>query len=618
MFDVVLKVSKSMQEDTIDNFFNVIEKGIVQSFPNLPDGIVAIPEDYYLTLDVSYVFDDGREIFNKTPKITIDNDNFYCHPVNGEDGRTHWILNWLHDKTSPHRGRPFWGLAGVHEIKISAFEDSEEYTENIVCVEILANKERADEIHKMLHNIDDNYDEITNMCISKNSYNSSLLELIEQAEDIVTWLNINWNTLLSQLRKTLEPCLIIKPNGLPNSPESLHWICSNPEALGFCLPEEQDFKVNNFPVKTDYCAEEVVKPQYNLYENNVIAAFFEHVQTKISDIKKFIHANMNKQSDKNEMYPGYIRYKQIVNKYNINLLSGYEDTLNKLQDNIFKFYNKFKQVTGIRYSRHLMPKITPFVARTNIYYNFYQIINKWYEKSRAKITLNDFAMHFIKIDKLYEFSVLTKIVNAVNSLGGHNTKMSWHNMKTRIFGGVESERPDNEPFNYYKWLSSSREFTIELWYEPRISTVDYATDGELVVVHSDNYHREYTLTPDFIFRIEWSNTHDVDYIIMDAKYSSDNTVLNQSLPRLINKYLYSLNIKSKKFYSNPVRAVWAIYSRGQRKSISWYVNSHNLQSDYMVFPSLEGIQICADDDSVFKDSLNSLINGLRQLHSKKE
>lgn len=613
MINVAIKVSKSTIREQTEGIV-VVQNSVPCSVEGTPNSILEIPEDYYLELDIRYNYDDGTEIYKMTPKVVVDNENYYGKPLGCADGYKHWGVDWLDHNQIPHKGRPFYGLAGIHEIKIIVFDDTEEREEISFMVEVLASRERAREINKMLKAIDDNYDEITNMCINSDPTKSSLFDLISEAKDIVDWLTKNWNILISQLRRTLEPMLTIKPNGLPNSPEALYWLCSNPDALGYCRPNEQNFKINNIPVRTDFAAEEVVKPQYNLFENNVIAAFFEHIQSKLADIRNFIAVHKHETViNDNTQYPNYVRYSQIVEKYNVDLLSEQEDEISRLQDSMYRFYNRFKQITGIRHVRRLMPKITPFVARTSIYHNLYTIINDWYAMCKQNITLNDFAMHFIKIDKLYEFTVLTRIVNAINALGGYNSAMEWHDMSEGTFGGVKKERPITEPYNYYKWFLSNRDVVLELWYEPAIRTIQKSEEGDLIVVRGQNYHSNYALTPDFVFRITWYNKIS-DYLIMDAKYSSDNTIQNMSLPKLTEKYLYSLSVKKKGVVDNPVRAVWAIYSRGNKKQISGYSRNHSLASEYMVFPSLEGIQVSTDDKScAIKDNISILIKQLKEL-----
>lgn len=622
MIDVTLVVSSSQSNASLDSTaqkFLVMQNGENKEFNDCPNKIVEIPEDYYLDLDIRYLFDDGSEIYNRSPRVVISDESYFCHYVTDNEGNKSWRIEWNNHNT-PHKGRPYYGLAGRHQIKISVFDDTDEFSEYRLLVEVLATRNSATEIRSMLDAIDEDYNEIEAMCINSNiTSGSSFIDLLDEAEDIYNNMSSMWNRLLMQMRKSFAPQLVIKPNGVPNSPEAIHWICANTDALGYCQPSEQDFTVNNFPVRTDFAAEEVVIAQYDLFENKVILGFFEQMEAKLADVRAFITEKRNvSETGKSPYFPEYIRYAKIVDDYSVNVLARHEQRVWELQDKYYRLYDSMRKFTGIKAKvRPIYPKITPFVARTKVYLDVFTEINAWYHRCKTPLVLNDFALHFIKIDKLYEFTVLTKIVNGIKELGGTLLSKEWHNMNAKVFGGVAEDRPNSDPFNYYHWQFPRREFTLELWYEPKIKTLDYANDGDLVVVKNldRGYRRDYYLTPDFLFRINWRTSGVVDYLIMDAKYSSDNTVNQQSIPNLIEKYLYTLNTKNKFCGNHSIKAVWALYSRGARSQVSFYNAPHTINGDYCSFPSLEGIRVGVRDTDSFKKNLALLLFNLKRMHS---
>jgi len=602
--------------------FTLLENGEPVCYSANPDGILQIPDDYYIHIDCRLRIPATEEGQSVNISVHFNDETYYFAKTGVQDGTDIWEPVW--GSNAKHRGRPFYNLSGRHEMlfRVTRGDSVSRFS---VMVEFLASGNSANEIREMLETINNNYDEISSMCLDSDMSKSSLLNLIDRSEDIVESLTGLWQPFLKNLRRVLGPELRVAPNGIPNSPEAIHWLCENPRALSYCQPEELDFVLHGFPVRTDYAAEEVVVPKYDLYENKVILGFFEHIQTRMSDVLSFIAKNKHQATGINSAYPGYIRYVDIVREFGFDQLKKQESRIVKLQDRLYRLYSSFRKITGIRAGvRPAMPKITPFVARNRIYLHLFTLIKNWYETSRQELTLNDFAMHFIKLDKLFEFKVLTTVVGVINDLGGSSQTMEWHDMSENTalqeqpFGGVPGKRPAEEPFNYYRWMGPEGEFTLELWYEPRIHMVEKTCDGDLAVVESFSGDPNYVLTPDFVFRICWKGDSRVqDWLIMDAKYSSDETVRKQSLPLLRSKYMVSLNQKRGFPFYNPVQAVWALYSRGALDQVPVYARANHLGGEYPAFPSLCGVRLgrTEGDREIFKNMFCELLNTLKKMHA---
>ncbi len=600
----------------------VMDDGFEQFF-DTQSGVLEIPEDYYLNIRIHHTGVLSEELAKEGPRVVIGDESYYCQgELYGSESEIWWEVRWREEL--PHSGRPFYGLVGRHEIKIQCFVGRSEFFERSVFVEVLATRERAREITSILNFINDEYDTISKMCLDDSGTGEStgdLENLISEAEMIYGLCCSLWTVLLRQLRHNLEPRLSVTPNGLPNSPEAIHWLSLNSDAIALCSPEEQTFQINNMPVRTDFAAEEKVVPSYRLFENMVIAGFFNHIQMKLGAIINFI-ASHEKKMDKSEgesaRYRGYFRYSYIVQDFLTQDLRAQNERVMKLLDGFFRLYAGFRRITGISYlDKPLMPRITPFVARTQVYRTLFEQIARWYDVSSVKLTFNDFASHFIKIDKLYEFMVLSRIVNVVSTLGGACVAQEWHDMDAPYFGGKPGHRPASEPFNYYRWISENKEFTLELWYEPKIYTYGRTKDNEPMVVSSRNYSSNFYFTPDYVIRIKWSCSDLVDYLIMDAKYSSSNTVKQKSLPAIMDKYLNSVHIRNSPGFDSGIRGLLAIYSRGDVDRVSEYAPVHGLNNEHAIFPAIDGVAIRPakeGNEESFRDYLAQFIENLRKVH----
>ena len=599
----------------------VVKDGVRCPFRECTDTILAVPEDYKLELIIRLVLADNPELLNTAPKVFVGVDVYDCvYNSACSDGEPGWTVDWDTNEQLPHVAQPFRGIPGRHEIKIVAGFGTGQSIECSFFVEVLATRQSANEIRGLLDAIDMDYDQIDELCLKGHAGSSSFISLIDRAEELEELFSSNWVEFSRRIRRRYEPSLEIKPNGMPNSPEAIYWLSSNPEALGYCLPEERQFSLDSLPVKAAYAAEEVVKASGKLYENQVIAGFFEQVETKLSDLLKFIHNSSVVSGDLPLVrYANYISYHQIVHEYSLSTLARHEGRIKKLQDKFFRMYRNFRLLTGIRGNvRPVLPEITPFAARNPLYRTFFNAIDSWYKLCKSRVELNDFACHFIKLDKLYEFTVLTKIVHSLQDLGFTSKAREWHDMSELCFGGkAQAVRPSSSPFNYYKWTLNDR-LTLEMWYEPRIYTLKNAAENDLVVIKSEYYNSSsYYLTPDFVFKIKWANRVLPDYFIMDAKHSSDKSVQRNYIKSLTEKYLNSVNVRTVHNLQNPIKAIWAIYARGA-DWISGYGIGHSIEGAYTVFPSIGGVLVNSGTSDVFSRSFMVLIDKLEAMHEYEE
>ena len=603
--------------------YDAVIGNVQQKFEESASGCLEVPEDYYLDIRLRYRGAEDGDLNDISPIVNINDENYRCMLKEyGDTGEMWWNLVWREDIS--HEGRPFFGLPGKHLIGITFFVQREEEFRVSLPVEVLATKSRAIEIKKILSFMNSEYSSISKICMDTDVDSGVLADTINSARDVCKTFVNQWGNLLRNLRHSLEPKLSITPNGMPNSPEAIHWLSLNADAIALCSPGEQVFRINNMPVRTDFAAEEHVVPSYRVYENLVIASFFNQIQSKLAMMLNFIHEHEQKRNDSsrdiNRNYPDYRRYISIVRGYNTDILGYYRKSIMELQDSFYRLYRSFIKATGLNYhGKTILPKSTPFVSRTPVYSEIFETIGDWYKNCSIPISLNDVPFHSIKIDKLYEFMVLSQLINVIDSLGGLWETKEWHNMDQKKFGGIPEERPKDQPNNYYKWISESKEYNLELWYEPAIYTVKYAKKGELVVVSAENYHADFSYTPDFVVKITWNKSGMVDYLIMDAKYSSCRTVQSKSLPMLVNKYLYGIHVYDNCCLDSSIRGILAIYARGEKGAIHGYAPEHMLESRNSVFPSIEAVGVFPKDDEETTDSnlkkyISGIISKLRNYH----
>ncbi len=327
--------------------FQVLKDGERCVFPECTDGILAIPEDYKLDLRIKLYTDDDPELKNIAPRIIFTEETYTCkYDVKTQEG--YWYVDWESNDKLPHEEQPFRSIPGRHEIKIIIGYGTVQKYEFSFFVDVLARRQSVNEIKGLLDAIDDDYDEIDELCLQGKSGTSSFIKLIDRAEEIEELFRLNWNEFIKRIRKNYEPSLVIKPDGIPNSAEAIYWMSAHPESLSYCLPEERHFVFNNLPVRSEVVAEEVVKSSGALYENLVIAGFFEQIAAKISDLLQLITKGYEEAEETPLVrFASYVSYRTIVREYSLNMLSKHEERLKHLKDCFFRLFRNLKKEAGI-------------------------------------------------------------------------------------------------------------------------------------------------------------------------------------------------------------------------------------------------------------------------------
>ena len=570
----------------------------------------SIPEDAALTFHV--VLRDSAHSWG-APKVYIVDVPVF---MESSESSYEWFSTSLNGDS-----KPFTNYSGQSELFLF-FPDINNV--HRFTIDVLATAENARYAEEMLNVISEQYDDVVNICFSRTlssgasdiGNSDSFSRVLAEAERCIIKCEQCWPELSRKIRETWEPNIHLISGGLPDSPESIYWLSSNNEQIQYCSPEQQSFSLNGFPVKVGVGAVQKVSSKRDLYENKVIHGFLFHLADRLIHLKTMLLDDGFFANDTHSEFIGYFNLDHVIAKFKKPILDRVNMRLCELEKRCRKLISAYSLLVGecgIQMPIH--PEITPFVARTEVYYLLFEVIDSWYRKSSARLDgVGDFLFGLRNLYKLYELTLLVKINKAFLCLNYSLLGKEWRDYSKSTFGGVVSARPDTEPYNYFKWASPQNGFELELFYEPRIWTIGNANPGDPVNVSRDgDDYSDYYRTPDFFIKIHWVDSGSVDVVIFDAKYSSGPTVDKYSLPELVRKYLLGLHIlgDSGRFGRLPVNAVWALYPKGNMPRVNYYSKSHSFGGKYDLLPSVGGMLVKPKDDFTIKMLFEGVVNKLK-------
>ena len=272
---------------------------------------------------------------------------------------------------------------------------------------------------------------------------------------------------------------------------------------------------------------------YDTIENHAIVDFIYTLYTEIlnmsAEIKKLM-ANIPKTPEDIDSYISskFFMYSIITDNFNKNTLSDLLQLENQYAALLSSYYGIYN-FKGKRISSPPRPTIV-FLSVPN-YKQIYDCIAEWFDLGAFNLDEEKYMLSFMKIGTLYEMYVLLKLINYlkdsrykftkgsnVYTFSADNTKVSIY-YQPKIYNG---ERNDYRIHNIGLYRNNTLKFpTPDMPY-------DYISGGD--------YYK-----PDYVIKIETLDSNEAKYIIIDAKFSTVETIKKYEIAELVFKYLFSLS-----------------------------------------------------------------------------
>lgn len=320
------------------------------------------------------------------------------------------------------------------------------------------------------------------------------------------------------------------------SPQTIQYIASHPEEL-----YEVDFYTGINYGQRHFQPENTLvsngKYSCNIYENRIITGFISTVILELENSKKNIKNNNI------HIIGDYFESKKIIDSF---IKRSSDEYINKIDRYIESF-----QILWFRYKEILnsddiyidsIPEYTDTFRLVTPYSAIYQKIYEWFhyycmDNSEKNQTL----LSFTSTSKIYEYYCLIKLITTIRE----NLGCTFIAEKTERFNYDGGYKYYSNTYCNNTFFFKSREgIDITLYFQPVIYGDGNSRHGiGLYRSRSANFCNTKkggnTYTPDYLIKV----THDgrSKYVIIDAKYSSVQTVENNRLMELVYKYLFSVS-----------------------------------------------------------------------------
>lgn len=321
-------------------------------------------------------------------------------------------------------------------------------------------------------------------------------------------------------------------------------------------------------------------PTRNTYENQIVVGFISEI---ISDLKRmFVQVdNKKRKLTKPCIVSGYIDSCYAIMLPGVRSLEKYQEQILRLRETFMVLMSKYRNTFQVDFCpvKHI-PKSTNVFRSVPIYHRIYLLISKWFKCGSYDMKKTDFMLSFLSASKIYEYYVLIKLKKSIEDLG-----YKYSDIPNKVFKYPDSDLKyyKNTKFqNTFKFVLDKEE--VKLYFQPiifanvpkpmgfndRPNNINlYRTTTKKV---NKNFKKFAYYTPDFIIV---HNTGDhVSYHILDAKFSTFETIEKMSITDLVFKYIFSISTINE---NDTINSLCLIFGKEQNKS---FENIHDIAEQF--------------------------------------
>lgn len=306
------------------------------------------------------------------------------------------------------------------------------------------------------------------------------------------------------------------------------------------------------------CEKKKISLNYDVYENRVIISFLQLCRSELKIRQKLLQKYL---SDV-ELVEEYISIPQRIWLWQF---KGSNNNITTLSNLIDEFEHIEKQYLGLFAIKSIVLERAPQMTKRVFERHHYQVVFALIQDCFSKYKIKDGALkqqklNFCKSFKssdLYEKYCLCKLLNYIKK-------------KADCSFSVESK------FSYCLQL---KDFCVNVYFKPKIcgknieSKFDVYRNNQYQYKHDGGFRKiqkSASLEPDFIVRL--SNKENVLYYILDAKFSTFDTVMKYSMPEVMIKYGVGVSVHSDNSSKMNVGIMYGKWECDER------------QPDFFVFP----------------------------------
>lgn len=330
--------------------------------------------------------------------------------------------------------------------------------------------------------------------------------------------------------------------------KTLRHIASRPEELvrvnhssGINI-HRQYFQPRNTLVSTTVFSDDV-------YENQVTVGFLKTVNMELKKLDKQIN-NLLSPLRADKLDAEYIDSMACIYESRKDTLKKYLDSVKTLRTEFETMYFRYSRVLTVSsFDVTALPKYTRVFQSVRDYHLIYNQILEWFSYGNYSVEKYDLIFMPNTTDELYEYFCLVKINNCLEMHLDYKLDRGYPFKYQE--GVYYTNTPHNNTFKFINRHDPNE--TVTVYFQPAVLGEGAGENGLLLFRNTrysiaktdidgdddEQSSRGKFYNPDFVFKVARNGT--IKYFIMDAKFSTADTVVKYRLPGLVFKYCFSIS-----------------------------------------------------------------------------
>ena len=608
MSSTVLKLSPYPYNGQI---YSIELKEENQSYSSIEDIIERSKETAIIYSDLSYVFYLETEELNRIKNVEIYiNDIFEPSTFNSDNGKIKFSSLGLSEK------RIFQDCFGFVEISVLlTFVD--ETTKNLVTdylQVVIKNNSFNESVRSMVDYI---YDRQDVLLFHDNPQPRDLASLRDKgkkifesqiilAEEIANLYESSFGFFKANSRFRIEKDPVVDHVSKLQQilPDTLKYMISHPEQLK-PINSTTGIRVrkkNYQPQKTLLTQN---KHSLDIYENRIIISFLRYMVNCVAELHNKCQTLLEKIPE-NENYNSEYKYSSfIIFSETRKTLIHFLEKLDFLQEKYSQLFGAYQRVFEFMPEPFTKgPKPTAVFLGVPQYKKIFVGIYQWMNYGIYDLSDQKFMLSFAKISSLYEIYFLLKLIDYFEDRNYHVSEAQ------RFYYPVNNRSSYSNTSYNNTFVLNNNNNKLTIYYQPVIFSSSKRGSNSIELYKNNSIPADTAKTetaeyynPDFIIKIE--NPKINNYIVIDAKFSSFDTVKKYYFQNLSFKYLFSFSTLSKNANLSGLCAVYAKCSSGEtiKNMYDKQINELPIKPYAETLPLLENI----DNDAQY-DKLDSIFN----------
>lgn len=505
------------------------------------------------------------------------------------------------------------------ESKIKLYLDSKSEASEKITINILARQENYLMAEDMLSYLNSRFLNIINLCFSKSnirSGNSKYREPdisinIRKISSIIDHIDLNKKNFERNHKESWKNEIQFQDNGMIIDNESFLWVLNHLDLLSPSKLEKANFIWQGQAYNIQSIPNNTIKPDTNLYENQVIHSFLFSAKKTLSSARNhYVRSIKKAQSSAISGHDGYFHFDHVIKKFSKEILSYYLKKIDTCLLKIELTWSWINRAIPADIKPNVMPKVTAFTQNRIHYNKAFHLISEWYNLGEPDYQVQEHLLGLRNLSTIYEFFCLVALLESLNKLGFIQTKSSYKKYDFNLpFEGEDFDLPKATLNNFY--TLKNRDIKITAMYEPKIYRFrSHLKEGDLFnISRTSKRYIDHHLSPDFILKIEANEIDNPIIIILDAKYTNAVNVNKYKIKELIQKYLLGIHqVSTSPINASPIQMVHALFSHGNKGNrASYYREIHQLSGEMPILPAIGGTLVTPKSTDDLDDLMHSFL-----------